>query len=655
MTGKSVSHVRTGGRKTIEGKISVTSKGTGFVIVPDSNEEDIAIESQDMNTALHGDTVAVELLPARKYDKQPRGKIVKILVRAKENFVGTVVRRGDLFAFVADDRKFYPELTIPKGLAKDAKDKDKVLVKVLRFDDANKASGEILKVIGKQGENTAEMHAIILERGFATEFPHEVEKEAGDMARQEKPIPGKTIAERKDFRDTLTFTIDPKDAKDFDDAISFKDLGNGQYEIGVHIADVSHYVRPKTALDREAYKRATSVYLVDRTIPMLPEILSNDLCSLNPHEDKLAFSSVFVMDKNGKVHDRWFGRTVINSAHRFTYETAQESIDNPHGPYHAELVTLNNVAKKLREEKWQKGAIDFEQDEIYFELDPQGVPLAVHRKVRLDTHKLVEEYMLLANREVAHFFAKAGMKAEFDKHPFLYRIHDVPNREKIGELAVFVQALGYSLPRDKHGNVTGKALQNLFKQLEGKSEEGMVKTAAVRSMAKAIYATKNIGHFGLAFEYYTHLTSPIRRYPDLIVHRLLQAILDGKAISKELWHSFDRAADHSTEQEIAAADAERASKKYKQVEFMQKNVGQVFEGTISGVTEWGIYVEEKETRAEGMVPLRSLGDDYYALDPKQYAIIGEKTKKKYSLGDSVKVELLKADVEKRIIDWKLVK
>ncbi|MEK7170098.1 MAG: VacB/RNase II family 3'-5' exoribonuclease [Patescibacteria group bacterium] len=481
------------------------------------------------------------------------------------------------------------------------------------------------------------------------------------------------MRKRRDFRDVILFTIDPANAKDFDDAISFREIPHRKhhitnkelYEVGVHIADVSHYVREGTALDREARERGTSVYLVDRTIPMLPHAISNDLCSLNPDVDRLAFSAVFEMDKNGRVHNRWFGKSVIHSRKRFTYETAQEVIDRASprtilgserivlGDFTRALTTLNAIAKKLRAQKTKEGAIDFEQDEVGFELDEKGHPIRVFKKKRLDTHKLIEEFMLLANREVARFFDQAS-KQSGGKISFIYRTHDVPDREKLEQLGIFVRALGHELPIRKDASVSGKDLQALFSAIEGHASESLIKTAAIRSIAKAMYSTANIGHFGLAFEYYTHFTSPIRRYPDLLVHRSLLSILERHTLDPQKFARLERMASDATQKEIAAAEAERESIKLKQVEYMKERVGKEFEGVISGVTEWGIYVEEKETRSEGMAKLRDLHDDYYVLDQQNYAVVGQKTKKKYSLGDTVRFKVMGADVERKTLDYRIV-
>jgi ribonuclease R len=552
---------------------------------------------------------------------------------------------------IPDDKRLYSDILVPQANSNGAVPGDKVLVEIIEWDKSEKYPiGKVVEVIGIHGEHNAEMRAIVLERGIAYDYPDAVVKEAEEIGRKEKKVSPEEIAKRKDFRGTLTMTIDPVDAKDFDDAISFKKLDDGTFEIGVHIADVSHYVREGTALDKEARSRGFSVYLVDRTIPMLPEVLSNELCSLNPLEDKLSFSAVFVMDINGKITSRWFGKTIINSNKRFTYEGAQESILGNSQEYHEELTILNTIAKKMRTEKEKAGAIDFEQDEIKFELDELGKPIRVFKKKRFDAHKLVEEYMLLANREVALFMNKALDKKN---GAFVYRIHNAPDSDRIADLAIFVKALGYNLPVTAKG-IKVKDLQSLMKQVEGKPEESLIKTASVRSMAKAVYSTDNIGHFGLAFEYYTHFTSPIRRYADLLVHRLMQRELTKGPISQGDWILYKKLTEESSEKEVRAAEAERASIKYKQVEYMKERIGKVFDGTISGVTEWGIYVEDKETRSEGMIRLRDLGDDFFKLDAKNYTVVGEKTKKKYRLGDIVKFKIMNADLERKTLDYALV-
>ena len=634
--------------KNIRGIISTTGKGVGY-INDEKNPfpEDIEIQTGFLNTALNGDEVEVILHPHTKGTRQS-GEVVKIIKRAKDTFVGVLECSKNLCFLVADDRKMYVDIFVQKG-NNEIKTGVKAQVKIIKWDKSQKnPQGEILKILGEKGEHNVEMESIVLEKGFDIKFPAEVEKDA-EKIENNKKITQEEIAQRKDFRNTLTFTIDPFDAKDFDDAISFKKLGGNRFEIGVHIADVSHYVIPNTTLDKEALSRGCSIYLVDRTIPMLPEVLSNDVCSLNPNEDKLTFSAVFVMDTEGVVHERWFGKTIINSNKRFTYENAQESIDK-NGEYSKELQILNGIAKKLQEEKFKAGAIEFEQDEIKFKLDENFKPIGVYKKARLDTHKLVEEYMLLANREVAKYIYDSIKKKGGKSIASIYRIHDIPDREKIENLAILVKALGYELPIKKNG-VSQQDINALLKKVEGKAEEGLVKTAAIRSMAKAIYSVDNVGHFGLAFEYYTHFTSPIRRYPDLLVQRILEAHLSGAKMGDKEFVQYSHIAQKSTEREIAAAEAERASKKYKQVEYMMEKVGQSFMGIISGVTEWGIYVEEEETRSEGMIKLRDMTDDFYVLDKKKYAIIGTKTGKKYQLGDKIKFKVKAADLDKKILDY----
>lgn len=642
--------------QTITGVITTTGKGLGFVNNDaEPLEEDILIEAGNLNTALNGDTVRV-VLNAPISGERRTGKVAEIVSRSKNFFVG-VLETGSTRAFVIpDDRRMYADIYIPLASVKNAKNGDKVQVKIVRWTDPKKnPEGEIVRVLGKKGNNNVEMESIVLEKGFDTRFPPAVEKEAQEIEKHEKAITPEEVAKRRDFRDTLTFTIDPVDAKDFDDAISFKKLGekNGTelFEIGVHIADVSHYVREGSALDEEALHRGCSIYLVDRTIPMLPEVLSNDVCSLNPNEDKLTFSAVFVVDKKAKIHERWFGKTVINSDKRFTYENAQESIDTKTGPYHEELALLNDIAKVMQKEKKQNGAIEFETEEIKFKLDENGKPIGVYKKERLDTHKLVEEYMLLANKEVAKFiYDSIGKKSTKDTGA-IYRIHDAPNSEKLTDLGVFVRALGFHFPKDK---VTSRDINAMLKNIEGSPEADLIRTATVRSMAKAIYSTKNIGHFGLAFEFYTHFTSPIRRYPDLLVHRVLYNHLHANKFGDKDIIKFQKIAEQSTEREIAAAEAERASKKYKQVEYMSERIGNVYDGIISGISEWGIYIEEAETKSEGMVKIRDIGDDFYQLDKKTYSLVGQKTKKTYRLGDKIKFKVVAADLDKKTLDYKIV-
>ena len=661
------------------GIISTTQKGAGYIDDPDPKKESVYIEPGKLNTALNGDTV--EFIFAMKKIRgiaTKTGEVVRVVHRAKENFVGTVSsatagasgasNNGGLVV-IADDRKMYVPISVVDGKAK--KD-DKVYVRLKPWTDPKKNPvGEIIRVLGKKGINDVEMESIVLDKGFEVGFPKAVEDEAKSIE-VNKAITALEIVKRRDMRGTLTFTIDPFDAKDFDDAISFRKIGGGDagaqggrtganmYEIGVHIADVSHYVREGSALDKEAVKRGCSIYLVDRTIPMLPEVLSNDVCSLNPHEDKLTFSAIFTIDENAKVHSRWFGRTVINSDQRFTYENAQEAIDDEGAQYHDELVTLNRLAKILSKQNASQGAIEFKQEEIKFRLDEKGKPIGVYAKERLDTHKLVEEYMLLANREVAKYIFDSIKKKGKRDTGAIYRIHDVPDKEKIANLATFVKALGYDL-RVKDGEVTAHDINHLLDQIEDTPHESLIRTATIRSMQKAIYSTKNVGHFGLAFSFYTHFTSPIRRYPDLLVQRILARHINNEPFGDRDIVALQKMAESSTEREINASEAERASKKLKQVEYMSERIGQDFQGTISGVTKWGIYIQENESKSEGMIPISKLSgsfdgkqSDYFIFNEKTYSITGEKTKKKFTLGDAITFKVISADLDKKTLDFELM-
>lgn len=627
-------------------------KGVGFFDI-DPNEKNretnIEIQPQFINRALHGDIVEIAPTGEKIRDRE-QGKVVKVIKRAKDEFVGEVVNREGKFFVIPDDKRLYVD--IPLSSSEKVDEGNKVLVKIVNWDTLE---SKLVKVIGKKGENNTEMESIVLERGFRVEFPNEVESEAEKIKKEYKSYFETEIKNRRDMRGVATMTIDPIDAKDFDDAISFVDLGDNQYEIGVHIADVSYFVTPETELDRESEKRGLSVYLVDRTIPMLPEVLSNDLCSLNPDEDKFTFSAVFKMNGEGEVSEEWFGRTVIHSDRRFSYEDAQKVIDGKlPGPFTTELRTLKSIAQKLEKKKVASGAMVFETEEVKFELDATGKPIRVYKKSRLETHKLVEEFMLLANRAVAKFiFLSQNKDLKKKGSQSVYRIHNKPDPDRIRDLAIFLKAMGFNL-KNKDGVVTSKDLNALLAEVKGTPNEELINTATIRSMAKAVYSTKNIGHFSLAFAYYTHFTSPIRRYPDVLVHRFLERELKGGKIEQNEYEKFESICLASSELEKKASDAERASIKYKQVEYMTEHVGESFEGTITGVTEWGIYVEEKETKCEGMVKVRDLPQDFYSLDEKNYTLKGEKTGQKFTLGDSVKFKVVSADMERRVLDYSII-
>lgn len=628
----------------LTGKLDHVNPRFAYLLTPD-DKEDVYIKAQDINFAMDGDTVKVQIKGAA-HGRKPEGKVVEIIERAREQFVGRI-EFSPRFAFViADNKKIHQDIFVKLDATNGAKHNDKVIVKVTQWPAQDKSpEGEIVNVLGPAGDNEAEIHSIMAEFDLPFEFPEHVEKEAEKISDK---ITKKEIEKRRDFRDVLTFTIDPEDAKDFDDALSFQVLDNGNYEVGIHIADVTHYVQPNTVLEKEAFDRATSVYLVDRTVPMLPERLSNGLCSLRPREDKLTFAAVFEMDDKGNVLKEWFGRTVIHSDRRFSYEEAQACIETGMGDLVQELQKLNDLAKKLRKERFNKGAVNFETTEVKFKLDEKGKPLGIIPKVRKDAHKLIEEFMLLANKKVAAYVYE--MKKGEDKNTFVYRTHDYPDPEKVDSFAQFAKKFGHSLKTDQ-GSIS-QSLNSLMTTIEGKPEENVLQQLAIRSMAKAKYTTEAMGHFGLAFKHYTHFTSPIRRYPDMMVHRLLQHYLDkGKSVNKK---DYEEKCIHSSEREKRAADAERASIKYKQVEFMQSVEDRVFDGIISGVTEWGIFVEIVETKCEGMVRMVDMKDDYYEFDEKNYRVFGRRNKKMYTLGDKVYVTVKSTDIDRRTIDLEFV-
>jgi ribonuclease R len=612
-----------------------------YVVTGQEGMKDIYVRTSDLGSAMHGDTVAVSVSKKKSGDN-PEGKVTEIIKRGRNRFVGRIELSRNFGFVVPDFKKIYQDFFIyPENLA-GATTNDKVLFEVVKWAEGDKSpEGKVIEILGKTGENEAEIHSIMAEFDLPFRFPENVlaesEKIAEDITKDE-------IKKRWDFRDVLTFTIDPEDAKDFDDAISFRKLENGRYEIGVHIADVTHYVIPGTQLDNDAFDRATSVYLVDRTVPMLPERLSNALCSLRPNEDKLTFAAVFEMDEKGKVLKEWFGRTVIHSDHRFSYEQAQEVIENGEGKFAEELKILNSLHHILRKERFKKGAVNFETTEVKFRLDEKGKPLEVVPKVRKDAHKLIEEFMLLANRSVATYVFK--MKKGEEKNTFVYRTHDLPNEEKLADFSQFAKQFGHQLQVEAT-NVS-QSLNKLMDDIEGKPEQNVLQSLAVRAMAKAKYTTEAKGHFGLAFDHYTHFTSPIRRYPDMMVHRLLQHYLDnGKSVNRK---DYEEKCLHSSEREKRAADAERASIKYKQVEFMSLAENKVFDGIITGVTDFGIFVEIVETKCEGMARLADMKDDFYEYDEKNYRVIGRRRKNIYRLGDKVKVRIKKTDIDRRMID-----
>jgi len=657
----------------------MTRKGIGFFAVPTASsealaKEDLLIPVEWTNHALSGDIVKVETAgayrdPSGRMPPRAAGKVIEIVSRARETFVGTLIEENGLTLLASDYKKMYvPIVILDRGFAEFG---DKVLVRLGTWDaDKEYPLGTIEQVIGKAGVHETEMRALALGQGFSSDFPPGVTSEAKRLeaegremiakeVREMRPYSAETTKGRRDFRKVPTCTIDPFDAKDFDDALSVQKLQDGTIEVGVHIADVSFFVKPSNALDTEARERATSVYLVDRTIPMLPEVLSNDLCSLKPDEDRLAVSAVFTLDSEANIVEEWFGETVIHSDKRFTYENAQEVLDIGSGDMYEELSTLLELSKKIRTRRQAKGAIEFDTAEVKVELDETGKPIAVHLKERKATNLLIEDFMLLANESVAKHLSK--LTSNGGPHFYsLYRIHDAPDTDRIENLAHLLHVMGYHLKTSGSGQVTGAELNKLMESVKGKPEEYLVKMATLRSMSKAVYATRNIGHFGLAFDFYTHFTSPIRRYPDLVIHRLIKAHAGGTPITAEEMQDFDKLALHASEREVAAADAERDSIKMKQVEFLAPRIGEEFDAVISGVTDRGLYIEERTTHADGMIRIKDLGGDpskglgagdYFEYDEKHYRLVGRRTKKVYQLGDPLRVKLTAARIPEKELDF----
>jgi ribonuclease R len=656
-------------RKYSIGTLDITSNGNGYFMT-DDYENDIFTPNNNLGKGLHGDVVRAYVYK-RKRSNKLEADVVEIIERAKNEFVG-VLQKSKNFGFViCDNNKMYADIFISESKMNGAEHGDKVQAKLIDWPENSKNPfGKITTVLGKPGDHNTEMHSILLEYDLPYEFEPEVEKEAEELPIE---ITKEEIAKRRDMRGDLTFTIDPKDAKDFDDALSFTKLENGNFEIGIHIADVSHYLQPDTILDDEAYARATSVYLVDRVVPMLPEMLSNGVCSLRPNEEKLTFSAVFEINEKAQIVGEWFGRTVTYSDQRFAYEEAQSIIENVQlsedvQPYtmpadisitdasyevKAEVVEatlkLDELAKILRKKRMKQGAISFDRVEVKFNLDADANPVGVFFKTSQDANKLIEEFMLLANRKVAEFIG--SHKGRPSNKTFIYRVHDEPNDEKLASLQNIISKFGYKINTDTKES-TSATLNQLLSDVQGKAESNMIETLAIRTMSKAVYTTQNIGHYGLAFDYYSHFTSPIRRYPDVMTHRLLQHYLDGGESPKAL--PYEEKCKHSSQREELASKAERSSIKYMQVKYMQDHKEEIFDGVITGVTEWGIYVEIAANKCEGMVRIRDIKSDYYIFDEEQYAIVGQSTKNMYQLGDDVKVQVKKTDLERKHLDFNLI-
>ncbi len=640
----------------------VRGKGVGFFRLPNApkDAEDVVIATENLNFALDGDIVKIKLEKLQP-GKRQEAKVIEVVLSARTEFVGTVKPAGEgrpTRYLQPDNFRIHVRPVLPDATALD--EGMKVVVKIVSWKNANlDPIAAITETLGRAGDHETEMQAIIRSGGFSENFPEEIAKAANDVYERREQIFAEAVAEtqkpdgkRRDMRDRITMTIDPVDAKDFDDALSFMRLSNGNVEIGIHIADVSHYVREGEPMDKEAQERGTSIYLVDRVIPMLPEVLSNDLCSLRPNEDRLAFSAVFEMNADAGIVGEWYGQTIIHSNRRFSYEEAQQVLDTQSGDNLEELNEMMRLGRLLRSRRYKDGAIAFEQPEVKFVLDENKKPPKVVAKVRTETILMIEDFKVLADQRVSEHIYKLSQDTGKDM-AFIYRIHDVPDPERIEELAIFIHALGYEF-ETKHGIVSAKNINKLLKEVEGKPEEGLIKTATIRSMAKAVYSTKNIGHFGLAFKYYTHFTSPIRRYPDLMAHRMLRKHLDRSPIGHNEMAKYEKLAVQSSEREMYAVKSERDSIKFKQVEYMEDKIGQEFNGIVSGVSDWGIYVEEKESKAEGMVRLSAIRGDYFQHEASKYRVKGDKTGATYSLGQEVRIKLVRASLEDRQLDFVLV-